>query len=99
MFVSQSDIAGPSRASTGHFYFTKLLLPALTATAEKSLHGTVRVVNVSSIAHYVSASEGIRWSTLNGPDGAAARRKLGVRRLYGQSKLVKRTIHVDTTNF
>ncbi|KAH9988777.1 hypothetical protein BJV74DRAFT_773299, partial [Russula compacta] len=68
----------------GHFYFTKLLL---TATAKKS-PGVVRVVNVSSIGHYFGASDGIRWSTLDSGDGAlAARRKLGVARIYGQSRL------------
>ena len=91
--------ASLTHASAGHFYFTKFLLPVLKATAEKSLPGTVRVVNLSSITHYASASEGIRWSTLNGPDAAAARRKLGMRRVYGQSKLVKCAIHVDTVTF
>jgi len=72
----------------GHFYLTKLLLPLLTATAKKSPAGTVRVVNVSSFAHYLGASEGIRWSTLSpGNDSLAARKKLGTTRLYGQSKL------------
>jgi len=72
----------------GHFYLTKLLLPLLTATAKKSPAGTVRVVNVSSIAHVMGASEGIRWSTLSpGNDSLAARKKLGTARLYGQSKL------------
>lgn len=73
---------------TGHFYFTKLLLPVLTATAKK-WPGLVRVVNVSSICHYFGASDGIRWSTLDPGDGAlAARRELGIPRLYGQSRLV-----------
>jgi len=71
----------------GHFYLTKLLLPILTATAKKSPAGTVRVVNVSSIGHYLGAPEGIRWSTLNpGDDSLAARKKLGTTKLYGQSK-------------
>jgi hypothetical protein len=58
----------------------------------------VRVVNVSSIAHYMGASEGIRWSTLGpGTDAIAARKKLGKARVFGQSKLVKRMISlVDT---
>lgn len=72
----------------GHFYLTKLLLPVLKAAAKGSPAGTVRVVNMSSIAHYMSASEGIRWTTLGpGADAAAARKKLGVARLFGQSKL------------
>ena len=78
------------RLFVGHFYLTKLLLPVLKAAAKGSPAGTVRVVNMSSIAHYMSASEGIRWSTLGpGTDAAAARKKLGVARLFGQSKLVK----------
>jgi NAD(P)-dependent dehydrogenase (short-subunit alcohol dehydrogenase family) len=75
---------------TGHFYLTKLLLPALKAAVKRSPAGTVRVVNTSSIAHYMSPKEGIRWSTLlPGPDAAEARKKLGVAKLFGQSKLVK----------
>jgi retinol dehydrogenase 12 len=74
----------------GHFYFTKLLLPVLIAAAKNSPAGTVRVVNMSSIAHYMSASEGIRYSTIGpGTDAVAARKKLGAARLFGQSKLVK----------
>src|SRR5260370_4476281 len=87
--------------STGHFYFTQLLLPVLIATAKKSPAGTVRVVNMSSIAHYMPASEGIRWSTLGPGDNAPAeRRRLGGARLFGQSKLVKsHNIYVQTVAF
>ena len=74
----------------GHFYLTKLLLPALIAAVKRSPDGTVRVVNTSSIAHYMSPRVGIQWNTLwPGPDAAEARKKLGVARLFGQSKLVK----------
>jgi retinol dehydrogenase-12 len=86
--------------SAGHFYFTKLLLPILTNTAEKAPAGSVRVINISSIAHYMSPSEGIRWSTIGpGVNAPVERRKLGMARVYGQSKLVKCTIHVDPRNF
>jgi len=72
----------------GHFYLTKLLLPVLTATAQKCSPGTVRVVNVSSIGHYVGAPEVIQWSTLaSGNDSVGPRTKLGSARLYGQSKM------------
>ncbi|KAI0278521.1 hypothetical protein BC826DRAFT_1084058 [Russula brevipes] len=72
----------------GHFYFTKLLLPVLTATAKKCPPKTVRVVNVSSIGHYIGGSEGIRWSTLATGDGSLEeRKKLGPAKLYSQSKL------------
>ena len=96
MIVSQSNIVHSSHnTSAGPFYLTKLLIPLLKATAEKSPAGTVRVTNVSSIAHYMAAKEGIRFSTLGpDPDGeaAAGRRKLGMARVYGQSKLVKSMI-------
>jgi len=35
----------------GHFYFTKLLLPTLIATAKTSSDGKARVVNTSSLGH------------------------------------------------
>ncbi|KAI0253325.1 NAD(P)-binding protein [Lactifluus subvellereus] len=71
----------------GHFYLTKLLLPVLTATVPKCSPGTVRVVNVSSIGHYVGAPEVIQWPTLaSGNDSLEPRTKLGTR-LYGQSKM------------
>ena len=73
----------------GHFYFTKLLLPVLTATAKKAPEKTVRVVNVSSLGHYLGAPEGIRWTTITpGTESLEARVKLGSARLYGQSKTV-----------
>ena len=74
----------------GHFYFTKLLLPVLTATAKKAPGAkTVRVVNVSSLVHYWGAPKGgIQWDTLNGAESLEARKKLGSARLYGQSKTV-----------
>jgi len=47
----------------------------------------VRVVNVSSLGHYLGAPEGIRWTTIvPGAESLEARRKLGSTRLYGQSK-------------
>lgn len=71
----------------GHFYLTKLLLPLLTATAKKAPAKTVRVVNVSSLGHYLGAPEGIRWTTIvPGTESQEARKKLGSTRLYGQSK-------------
>jgi len=66
----------------GHFYFTKLLLPALLAAAETSPDGKARIVNTSSSAHEFSS--GIDFNTLKeGP----ARRKNQTQGLYGQSKL------------
>jgi retinol dehydrogenase 12 len=73
----------------GHFYFTKLLLPVLTATAKNAPAKSVRVVNVSSLGHYLGAPEGIRWTTLVPGQGSLEdRKKLGSARLYGQSKTV-----------
>jgi NAD(P)-dependent dehydrogenase (short-subunit alcohol dehydrogenase family) len=80
---------GLIHALTGHFYLTKLLLPVLTATAKKSPEKSVRVVNVSSLAHYLGAPEGIRWTTLAiGNESLEARKGLGSVRLFGQSKTV-----------
>ena len=75
----------------GHFYFTKLLLPLLTVTAKNSPQKSVRVVNVSSIGHYVVPPDGIQWSTLSpGEDYLAMGKKIGALKLYGQSKLVRK---------
>ena len=75
---------------TGHFYLTKLLLPALTETAKKAPAGTVRVVNLSSITHHYGVPEGVKWSTVGpGEDAHAIAKKLGATRLYNQSKLVR----------
>ena len=68
----------------GHFYFTKLLLPTLLATAKISPDVKVRIVNTSSMAH-VQCS-GIDFNTFKeGP----ARKKKGTGWLYSQSKLVR----------
>jgi hypothetical protein len=69
-----------------------LLLPVLTATAKDAPAGSVRVVNVSSLGHYNTPPEGIQWSSLKpGDDYLAQAKKIGALRLYGQSKLVKKT--------
>ncbi|KII95295.1 hypothetical protein PLICRDRAFT_48258 [Plicaturopsis crispa FD-325 SS-3] len=64
----------------GHFYFTKLLLPVLLATAKTSPQKSVRVVHTSSDAQWFS---NIHYDTLR--DGPA-RRKYGTEQLYAQSK-------------
>ncbi|KAJ7176761.1 NAD(P)-binding protein [Mycena filopes] len=63
----------------GHFYLTKLLLPALL-TAAASNPGTGRVVNLTSVAHYVAVPN---YHTLK--DGPA-RRKAHPGDMYCQSK-------------
>lgn len=65
----------------GHFYFTKLLLPTLLATAKASPDGKARVINVSSAAHHYGS---IDFNTLK--DGPARKKKFSLT-LYGQSKL------------
>jgi len=66
----------------GHFYFTKLLVPTLLATAKTSPDSKVRIVNTSSVAHELCG--GIDFNTFKeGP----ARTKKGTRFLYSQSKL------------
>ena len=68
----------------GHFYFTKLLLPALLAAAKVSPDGKARIVNTSSLGHMMCS--GIDFNTFKeGP----ARKKKGSQFLYSQSKLVR----------
>jgi len=72
----------------GHFYLTQLLLPTLIATAESSPDHHVRVVNVSSGAHWIAPSPGrggpILYDTLvDGPTRTKYGDQTG---LYAQSK-------------
>jgi NAD(P)-dependent dehydrogenase (short-subunit alcohol dehydrogenase family) len=77
----------------GHFYFTKLLLPLLTVTAKNSPQGMVRVVNLSSLGHSIVPPDGIQWSTLApGDDYLAVGKQYGAMKLYGQSKLVSKSL-------
>jgi len=64
----------------GHFYFTKLLLPTLIATAKTSSDGKARVVNTSSLGHIFN---GVNFNTLK--DSPTRRRTL-TQVLYHQSK-------------
>jgi len=66
----------------GHFYFTKLIFPALLAAAAMSSDGTARVVNTSSNGHLLS---GLDYNTFR---DSPARRKKNTTELYGQSKTV-----------
>ncbi|VDB84664.1 unnamed protein product [Peniophora sp. CBMAI 1063] len=66
----------------GHFFLTKLLLPALLAT------GHARVVNVSSNAHDMKSwKDGLAWDTLVQGETNQKARKREARYLYSQSKL------------
>jgi retinol dehydrogenase-12 len=66
----------------GHFYFTKLVMPALLAAAATSSDGTARVVNTSSNAHWMSSLD---YNTFK---DSPARRKKNSWIRYGQSKTV-----------
>jgi len=68
--------------ASGHFYFTKLLLPTLTATARSYPGVGGRVVNVSSAVHYQT----LNFNTFK--DGPA-RKKMSPELLYAQSKFVR----------
>ncbi|KAF8985126.1 NAD-binding protein [Cyathus striatus] len=66
----------------GHFYFTKLLLPTLLATAKSCPDRNVRVVTTSSSGHELSS--GINFDTLK---DTPKRKKKNPMDLYSQSKL------------
>ncbi|KAF8815943.1 NAD(P)-binding protein [Phlegmacium glaucopus] len=72
----------------GHFYFTKLLLPTLLAAAKTSPDGKARIVNTSSITHFLAS--GLDFNTFK---EGTARKKKGTKMLYSQSKLGN--IHVS----
>jgi len=82
---------------SGHFYFTKLLLPALLAGAKTSSDGKVRVVNISSIAAYMSKALDLEMAR-----DTPQRKKSSLTYLYSQSKLVRISVYdclpVLTTN-
>ncbi|KAI0738885.1 hypothetical protein C8Q80DRAFT_216545 [Daedaleopsis nitida] len=65
----------------GHWYFTELLMPALTAGAQSSPDHHARVVTTSSSAAYMGI---VDFDTLN--DGAKRRAKMNPATLYAQSK-------------
>jgi hypothetical protein len=66
----------------GHFYFTKLLLPALINATRSSPGVGGRVVNTTSVMHHF---QDLDFNTFK--DGPA-RKKMGSFRLYNQSKFV-----------
>ena len=76
----------------GHFYFAKLLLPALTETSKISPDGKTRLVITSSASSMLI--DKIDFDTLHGKDNEK-RIKLGTVNLYSQSKFVRPV--VDST--
>lgn len=72
----------------GHFLFTKLLMPTLLETVKEA--GEARVVNVSSLGHLSGPPGGIDWDSVRpGAESMEARKRLGVDKLYYQSKCVR----------
>jgi retinol dehydrogenase-12 len=65
----------------GHFYFTKLLLPALISAAKASPDAKARVVNTSSAFHWLGD---VDFATFR---DSPKRKKLGTQKLYMQSKV------------
>lgn len=65
----------------GPFYFTKLLIPVLTAGANNSPEGVSRVTFTSSIYQTKSINYDVVTDT-------PARKKISADQRYGQSKLV-----------
>ena len=77
-------IAIDTNLNTGHYYFTRLLLPVLLSTAAATAGGKVRIINTSSMGHAFVGH--IDYDTLkDGPQ----RIKLGTHKLYFQSKFVR----------
>ncbi|KAK0196652.1 hypothetical protein F5146DRAFT_1217684 [Armillaria mellea] len=68
----------------GHFYLTKLLLPALEAGARASSDGKARVVNTSSFAYELSSK--LEYDLFR--DGPARKKGVGssTEKMYSQSK-------------
>ncbi|KAG2051641.1 NAD(P)-binding protein [Suillus hirtellus] len=65
----------------GHFYFTKIVMPALLAGATQSPDGTARIVNTASNAHWFGSLD---YNTFK---DSPARKQKSVKNLYGQSKM------------
>ena len=77
---------------TGHFYFTKLLLPALLAVVQSS-DGAIkaRVVNTASVATELNSKLDYE-AFKDGP----VRKKMGTEPMYYQSKFVRSLIRFNS---
>ena len=74
--------------TSGHWYLTELLMPALLRGKETSPDQHARVITTSSIICYLTT---VKWNSLK--DGPA-RRKLWRATLYAQSKFVRRIFRI-----
>ena len=70
-------------SGTGHYYFTKLLLPTMIATAKRASDGKARIVNTSSVGHLFGDLD---FDTFK---DSPTRRKTSTQSLYNQSKFVR----------
>ncbi|KAJ7679478.1 NAD-P-binding protein [Mycena polygramma] len=68
----------------GHFFFTELLLPALTKSYEET-KVPARIINTSSNGHSFAPGIGMEFESLKG--GPERDAWLGFRTLYGESKI------------
>ncbi len=73
-----------------HWVLTCHLLPTMLSTSKISPRGTVRIVNVTSSAHWRAPKGGINFEDLNNKNGGAWSR-------YGQGKLAN-VLHAKTLN-
>ena len=83
MLLSQRSLHSDSN-KTGHWYFAKLLIPALLRGKATSPDQHARIITTcSSVAYFTT----LHWDTFkDGPE----RKKLGTQMLYAQSKFVSR---------
>lgn len=77
----------------GHFFFTKLLLPALISGSKSSSDGKARIVTTSSGGHYL---DDLHWDTLT---DEAKRKARGSASLYNQSKYVRPPMPSEDARF
>lgn len=89
--TGKSDLLVPRLAESsprlGHWYLTKLLVPIMIETAGHSPPKSVRVVHVSSVAHYLARNKLLDFESFK---GGPQRDKYTTADLYAQSKSVRR---------
>jgi retinol dehydrogenase-12 len=76
----------------GHFYFTKIVMPALLKGAAWSPDRTARIVNTSSNSHWFGSMD---YNTFK---DSPIRRKRSTMSLHGQSKMVS-FVSIISTSF